>query len=197
MTMYMTGDWARARRMLDRGARGLDEGIRKALAQEAEGVRKAIIRGLTEQAPGGKAIRKPAVATLAARRLKGFHGTKSLIVRADLRNAVCTVLKGDAAFVGVRRTAKGKDGRALVDVARVQEFGSGPRTVVLTDAMRRFLGVLRREQGMPKTSGSGKSVVVIRTPARPFIRPAAEAALKGIRERFPRRLVRILGWQGK
>lgn len=38
----------------------------------------------------------PAESTLAARKAKGFSGTKSLIVTGQLRNAITYVVKGDA-----------------------------------------------------------------------------------------------------
>jgi hypothetical protein len=57
--------------------------------------------------------------------LKGRGGSKALLVHGDLRNAIAVIVQGDEAFVGVPRKARGKDGKSVVDVAQVQEFGAG------------------------------------------------------------------------
>ena len=121
------------------------------------------------------------------------YGTKSLIVTAALRNAISVLAKGDAAFVGVLRTARGRNGRSLVDVARIQELGSDPIAIRMTPAMRRYLFALLREAGKtPSGKGSGRGVVVVRIPARPFLRPAFKAWSRGVRQRFLRRVGRSM-----
>src|SRR5438128_11625300 len=101
MGVVKIGDWSRASALLGRAARGMHSSIDRALRAEAQGLRTEIVKGLTDQAPGGSPIRALSPATLAARRLAGFEGTNALIRRADLRNAITVVARDLAVFVGV------------------------------------------------------------------------------------------------
>ncbi len=194
MSVQKTGDWALARRLLTGAPVKLKAAVGKAVRQEAELLRKEIVQGITKQAPGGQAFKPPSPLTLAARKLKGRGGTKALLVRGDLRNAIAAIVQGDEAFVGVPRKARGQDGKALVDVAQVQEFGAGPIVIPMTPAMRRFLFRLLREAGQERrSSGSGRGVVVVTIPARPFLRPAFEQFKKGVDKRFLRRVAVLMG----
>jgi hypothetical protein len=145
------------------------------------------------KAPGGEAFKPLSPLTLAARELGGRGGTKALIVHADLRNAVEAIVEGDEAFVGVPRKARGKDGKALVDVARIQEFGAGPIVIPMTPAMRRFLFALLRRAGEDVSGGDGDGVVIVNIPARPFLRPAFRAFVKGVQARFLGRVAAFMG----
>lgn len=194
MSMRKTGDWALARRLLGTAPARLKAGIERGLRQEAELLRKGIVEGLTSQAPGGRPIPPPAPLTLAARKLKGFGGTKSLLVRGDLRNAIATVVQGDTVFVGVPRSVRGKNGAPLVRLAEVHEFGSAPTVIPLTPAMRRFLFLLLRRAGQTPRGSAGSGVVVVRIPARPFLRPAFHAFRKDAGPRFLRRIAAALGF---
>jgi hypothetical protein len=189
MGVVKVGDWSKAAALLGRAARGMNSSIDRALRAEAQGLRTEIVTGLTDQAPGGSPIRELAPSTLAARRLAGFRGTKALIRRADLRNAITVVSRGLAVFVGVpRKTVRGKD---LVDIAKENEFGFGPIVIRVTTRMRRFLAVLLREMGGERreaAEGGGSGVVIIHIPERPFLRPAFERWRVGARERFLRRI---------
>jgi len=191
-----TGDWRRARRLLAVGPLRLKAGLGVALRQEAESLRRDIVQGLTRQAPGGSPLEPPKETTLAARRLEGFGGSKSLIVRADLRNGIAAIVRGDEAFVGVPRTARSKDGQSLANVAEVQEFGSAPIVIPMTDAMRRFVFAVLREAGEPIRGGGGKGVVVVQVPARPFLRPAFELFKPGAQRRFLARVSAHSGMGG-
>ena len=189
-----TGDWARARRLLAAGPMKLKSAIGTALRQEAQLLRKEVVQGITKQAPGGEAIKPPSALTLAAREMKGRGGTKALMVGGDLRNSITAIVKGDEAFVGVLRKARGKGGQSLVNVAEVQEFGAGPIIIPMTPAMRRFLFALLRKAGEEPSGGSGRGVVVVTIPARPFLRPAFEVFSKGAQRRFLDRVADQLGW---
>ncbi|ACY13458.1 phage virion morphogenesis protein [Haliangium ochraceum] len=184
MSARTTGDWAAARRLLQAAPARLERAVGTALRQEAQALRTKIVQGLTKQAPGGEPLKPPSALTLAARKRAGRGGSKALLVRGDLRNAITTIVRGDEAFIGVPRKARGKDGTSLVDVARVQEFGEGPIVIPMTPAMRRFLFALLREAGETPRGGSGKGVVVVHIPARPFLRPAFRALAKGAQKRF-------------
>ena len=81
----------------------LKAAIAVALRQEAEALRREIVQGLTRQAPGGSPLEPPKETTLAARRLKGFGGSKSLIVRAT--SATASLRSSAATRPSSRRTS--------------------------------------------------------------------------------------------
>ena len=139
MKITMTGDWKDAARILAGGGKRLQAAVDRAVLQEAQFFRTKVVEGIREQAPGGQPFKPLAPTTLAIRRFRGFKGTKALLVRGDLRNSIVVVRKPDGVFVGVLRTAKGREGQPLVNVAAVHEFGSRPIVVKLTPKARRFL----------------------------------------------------------
>lgn len=197
-TVTRSGDWRRAAQILAGSPAKLSSAVSKALQQEAHKLRAEIVQGLTQQAPGGEAITPPAASTLAARRLQGFGGTKALIVRADLRNSVAVVVRRGEVFIGVPRSARGADGRSLVQIAEIHEFGSAPTVIPMTDAMRRFLFVLFKASGQrPAQGGAGRGVVVTQTPARPFLRPAFERFKQGAQRRFIARVAELMELGGR
>jgi len=192
MGVSRTGDWARLRDLMAKLPRELAGAIRKAVHQEAHALRRDLVQGLTDQAPAGEPLAPPAELTLAARRLRGFGGTKALMVRGDLRNAISVIVRGEQVFVGVPRTARGQGGQSLVDVAYVQEHGSDPIVIPITPAMRRFLAALYREAGKPRRPGSGAGVVVVQVPPRPFLRPVVERFKVGAERRLLDRIARLV-----
>ena len=188
-----TGDWALARQVLSAAPARLRRAIGTAVRQEAHALRNAVVQGLTSQAPGGEPMKPPSPLTLAARQFKGFGGTKALLVRGDLRNSVSVVVKGDEAFIGVSRSARSKDGASMVDLAKLHEFGGPPVIIPMTPKMRRFLFALLRQAGKEPTGGSGRGVIVVQVPARPFLRPAFDKFREGASRRFLERVARELG----
>ena len=196
MAVMRTGDWARARQLLAAGPQRLRSAIGVAIRQEAQGLRNEIVQGLTSQAPGGEPIKQPAPLTLAARQLEGFGGTKALLVRGDLRNSITVVVEGDEAFIGVPRSARSSGGESLVDLAQLHEYGGPPVVIPITPKMRRFLFALLRQAGKEPTGGSGRGVVVVQVPARPFLRPAFEKFREGASRRFLERVAQQLGFGG-
>jgi len=196
MAVMRTGDWARARQLLAAGPQRLRSAIGVAIRQEAQGLRNEIVQGLTSQAPGGEPIKPPAPLTLAARQLEGFGGTKALLVRGDLRNSITVVVEGDEAFIGVPRSARSSGGEGLVDLAQLHEYGGPPVIIPITPKMRRFLFALLRQAGKEPTGGSGRGVVVVQVPARPFLRPAFEKFREGASRRFLERVAQQLGFGG-
>ena len=196
MAVMRTGDWARARQLLAAGPQRLRSAIGVAIRQEAQGLRNEIVQGLTSQAPGGEPIKPPAPLTLAARQLEGFGGTKALLVRGDLRNSITVIVEGDEAFIGVPRSARSSGGESLVDLAQLHEYGGPPVVIPITPKMRRFLFALLRQAGKEPTGGSGRGVVVVQVPARPFLRPAFEKFREGASRRFLERVAQQLRFGG-
>ncbi len=198
MTVQRTGDWIRARSLLGTLPAELGAAVEKALRQEGQLLRREIVEGITRQAPGGEAMRPLAATTIAARLLRGFSGTKALIWRADLRNAISSIYERGQVFVGVPRKARDRQGRPTVDIAELNEFGSDPIVVRVTAKMRRFLAALYARAGAPaqEGSGSGGGFVVLRIPPRPYLRPAFEKFRQGVDRRFVARVAGLLGLGG-
>ena len=190
------GDWDVARRFVSTASRRFKEAVDKAVLQEAQFFRTKLVEGLREQAPGGQPFAPLAPTTLAVRRFRGFKGTKALIVRGDLRNSIVVVKQAGGVFVGVLRTAKGKAGQTLVNVAAVHEFGSRPIVLKLTPKARRFLHAAFRSAGLDAPAGGRPSVgiAVIRVPARSFLRPVFDkfGQPEDVSRRFIERVARIL-----
>ncbi len=193
MAVSRTGDWARARRLLTAAPQRLQAAIGTAVRQEAHALRNEIVQGLTSQAPGGETLKPPSPLTIAARQLEGFGGSKALIVRGDLRNSITVIVQGDEAFIGVSRSARSKDGASMMDLAKLHEFGGAPVIIPMTPKMRRFLFALLRQAGKEPTGGSGRGVIVVQVPARPFLRPAFDKFREGASRRFLERVARELG----
>lgn len=211
----MTGSWGAAVKIANQSTR-LKKAIDHAVAQEAHQIRRDIIKGITEQAPGGRAFDPLSQLTLALRKVKGFRGKKILIVTAGLRNSVTVNKKATGKYwVGVQRSARSKDGKSLANVAAVQELGA---TVVVrvTPKMKKFLmmalrksGIGTREKGRDRggrfkkskfvASGAGQitsGVLVIKIPARPFMRPVIERAASNpvaVQRRFTQRIAQDMG----
>lgn len=197
MNVRRTGDWDLARRILGSAASRVATAVHRAIQQEAQALRTQIVQGLTNQAPGGQQIRPLAPLTLAARRLDRFRGTKALIESGELRGSISVVERDNEVFIGVKRSARSKDGQSLVSLAELHEYGGPPVVIPITPKMRRYLAALLQEAGQGPRSGAGggASVVVVQTPPRPFLRPAFERFRKGASRRFLDRVAEHL-WPG-
>jgi hypothetical protein len=78
----------------------------------------------------------------------------------------------------------------------VHEYGTDPILIPITPAMRRFLFALLRQAGRAPSGGSGRGVVVVQVPARPFLRPAFDRFRHGVEKRFLARVASQLGLSG-
>lgn len=188
------GEWSRARRLVSGAATRFERALRRSLQTEAERARDAIREGLDRQAPGGSTLRPLAPMTLAARALTRQSSRKVLVERGELLRGVTDVVRGDRAFVGVRRTARGRDGRMLASIAQLHERGGTVR-VRMTPAMRRFLAAAAKVAGVTATPRGASSIArTIRIPARPFLAPSFQSATRGARPRWARAVGRAMGW---
>jgi len=167
------GDWTRVAKLLAGAPRRVQAAIDKAMLQEGQFLRTKIIEGIREQAPGGRAFKPLAPTTLAIRKFQGFGGTKALLVHGALRNSVTVTKDGDRVLVGVHRTAKGRAGQSLVNVAATHELGSRPIVMKLTAKARAFLHAAFRKAGLdaPSTGRPSTGIAVVQVPARPFLSP--------------------------
>jgi phage gpG-like protein len=199
-TVQKVGDWDKARHLLNVAPKKLRAAADKGFRQEAQLLRRIIVQGITEQNPGGKKFEKLSPLTMATRRMrvdrKGKTRSKALMVRGDLRNSITVVQKPKSAFIGVPRAARSRDGKQLVSVAAVHEFGSPPIVIPITPKMRRFLFAMFRRAGVaPRTRGSvagGSGFVVVTIPARPFLRPSFKKFQRNAASRFQKRVAMLL-----
>lgn len=188
------GDWEVAKEAFRLGSSRFGKVVDKAILQEAHWFRKKIVKGITRQNPGGKKFKKLSPSTMMARRATGgFGGTKALIRSGDLRNSITVVKKGGDVFVGVPRSAKGKDGSSLVRLGEIHEFGKGPFAIKVTPKMRRFLGAMFGSKGTGK-AGGGTGIIIVKIPKRPFIGPvvAKHGKPAKVKARIRKRLTKLL-----
>jgi len=119
----LTGDWAKASRILGPGGRGaqgrIGRAIDRALLQEAQWFRREVIRGIRSQAPGGRPFVPLKPATIAR---KG--SSKALIDTGALIRSIQVRRVSGGVFVGVLRTARSASGTGLADIAQIHEFGA-------------------------------------------------------------------------
>lgn len=205
MDITRYGDWAEAARIASTMEAKFKRALEQSVLKEAHFLRGHIVKGIASQAPGGSAFAPLSPMTLALRKADGFGGSKALIRTGALRGSISVLRvpgKEAAAFVGVLRKSKSKDGKSLANIGQIQEFGA---TVPVTDKMRRYLWAKLRRAGItvqsgPKmpptrdtkgrykrqqaTFGTGKNVFVI--PPRPFIAPviATYAKPADVKKRF-------------
>ena len=167
------GEWALAVKTLANAPKDFKEAKKKALLLEAHFFRAKIIEGLGAQAPAGKAFKPLAPSTIAMRKFLGFKGTKALLRRGDLRNSIVVHDLGEEVFVGILRQAKTRDGQPLIDVAKLNEYGSKPIVIKITPKMAALLHMAFRKAGGamnrmgPPRASTG--VIVVKIPARPFL----------------------------
>lgn len=174
-----------------------------AVAQEAQFFRRKVVEGIREGAPGGQRFEPLKETTLAIRRFTGFQGTKALIVRGDLRSSIKVVNRtgvlGAESFIGVLRSAKSSDGKDLVNIAAVHEFGSRTFLIEVTPAMRRFLAAAFSQELGGLSGGRGgltRGVIVVKIPPRPFLQPVADTFFSGpvAAARFQARVAAAMGF---
>jgi hypothetical protein len=192
------GAWSRMGQLLASAPRRMREAADKALLQEAQFFRTKIVEGIREQTPGGKAFAPLAPTTLAIRRFRGFKGTKALLVQGDLRNSITVVKEAGRVFVGVLRSAKGRAGQPLANVAATHEHGSRPIVMKLTPKARAFLHAAFRKAGLDSPAGGRPSIgiAIIKVPARPFFSPVFDkyaANEEEVSRRFLERVAKNLG----
>ncbi|MBU1483188.1 MAG: hypothetical protein KKH12_16110 [Gammaproteobacteria bacterium] len=170
--------------------------MKRGVAREAQRIRVEVLRGLRNGGSQGTQFKQLSPLTIASRRLSGFRGMKPLLKSGEMRNSISVIMRGTDAFIGVPRSTAG--GEKLVRLAEVHEFGSKPRVIPITPKMRAFLAIMLKRA--PKgTTGSGRGggragVIVVQTPARPFLRPAFEKWKRsGVERRFIRGVLSDLG----
>lgn len=177
MSSGLDGDWDKLANLLNpaRMKSKLEMAAKKVGAYGASAVKKGIVSG----APGGEKFTPLSPVTIAN---KG--SSKPLIDNGDLVGSVTYATPDtNTVFIGVRKSAKSKDGGALANIAAVHEFGC---TIKVTPKMRAYL----HYQGIHLKA----STQYITVPPRPYLRPTlndpefrekiAEIYLKAVKEAF-------------
>ncbi len=216
--MKLVGDWKKALTITQGMSGRFRKAARQAILKEAHFLRGEMVKGITSGAPGGQPFKELSALTLALRREAGFGGTKPLIRSGNLRRSPSVVeiggtLAGGRVFVGVHRSAKTKDGKSLVKLAEIHEFGR-EWTQRLTPKARRFLWAMLHKYGersgpgrdangrftkgqLNPRGGAGDGLARMKIPARPFVRPVVEKYAKpaDVKRRFFTRLAQGMGYQ--
>ena len=157
------------KRDLQRVARRIPKAINLSLKREVQILRRVIVKGIRNQAPGGEKFKPLAETTKKMKR-----SSKALIDTGDLIKSInVTEEAGNVFFVGVHRKERGKEGQDLVNIAEVHEFGTDPYQILVTPAMRRWWMAMFLQKLF--NAPLPKWIAVINhpgVPERPFLRPS-------------------------
>jgi len=177
MKIQLTGDWNKLKRLREAPMlmrRAIDQALRK----EAHFLRNKIVSGIVSQAPGGQPFKQLGPPTIQSRLMRSFSGTKALILRGELLQAVTVVVTMEGAFIGILRTARGSDGHSLMQIADINEHGRGPIRIKMTDKQRKFLFALYKQlearmgtKYKSTTGGVSGDEITLFIPKRPFLHP--------------------------
>lgn len=155
----LTGDWNKAAALAKNMTARFEAAKRRTLYRIGTYMEARLKKGITDQAPGGREY-----AALHPFTVKRKGSSKALIRHGDLRNSITHQVDRNSVFIGVLRTAKGKDGQALANIAAIHEEGA---VIRITPKMRGYLW----SQGM-RLSPDTRYIVI---PARPTFGPVLEA----------------------
>lgn len=196
----MFGDWSKAAKVTGSMQQKWEAASKRAVLQEAHYLRGQIVTGLRDGSPGGETFKPLSPITLATRAFAGFKGTKPLVRKADMRNAIAVTNVPGGVFVGILRSAKSADGKELHNIAEMHENGAGPIVIPITPKSRRFYFAALAHAGIdPPASagghGPGLAVAIVRIPARPFMGPVFRKDGKPelVRVRFFRSVSQAMG----
>lgn len=178
-----TGSWAAARKKFDAAAKDPKAKLLLALRRALLIVEREMKLGLQSGAPGGDQFHPLAPMTIFLRR---SHSSSPLLDNGDMLGAIHTrvdeaTLEG---FVGISRQSSGTSGVDRARIAEIHEFGVDPYAIPVTDAMRRFFLALSLQSGGRFLPLAKTTTVIYHPgiPARPFVRPALQAALPKIQK---------------
>lgn len=193
------GDWGKAKEILGTLAQRFKKAADQAMLQEAEFLRGELIKYIREGpllplSPKTIAIRRFG----SARDRRRFKGTRPLTRAGDLRNSIRVHKTPDGILVGILKSAKGKDGQKLINVAQLMEFGSKPFVIHVTKKSSAYYHAALAAAGIQLPAhghgGGGYPIVIVRIPPRPVFRPVFEKYGKpnDLRARIAERLAKLL-----
>lgn len=177
------GDWNKAAAILGKGMRPVFQAWGKAVEQEGKFLKRRLVEGIRGQAPGGRKFKPLAPTTLAVRKFLGFKSNKALMVTRELLKSIDLTKIGRRGskdfqlFVGIYKSAMRTNGKSLMEIMRIQEYGK-VITIRVTPKMMRFFFAAMRSKSRRKWMGSrehlaGRStgVITVRIPPRPVFQP--------------------------
>ena len=158
LNVSLTGDWKKTR-VFGKAPKVIDDALQTVLMQEAEFMKRQMNLGIRKQAPGDIPFTPLAPRTIAERRRKGIKGDLALIARGDLLKSIIAKKIRHGAFAGILRGSKNREGKSLVAIGKIQEYGSPSRNIParpfimpvyqkhLRNARNRFAARLRKILG--------------------------------------------------
>lgn len=174
----------------------VSRGVSAVLAHEAFRLSNEMKNGLISQRPGGKPIRELSEMTIMLRGFRIKRGpthTKALIDSGSMVDAVEARRKNKYHYTaGVHRNVRSKDGKSLVDIAKVHEYGTRIYTVTVTPKMHRF-SIALYLAGILKAPWRVGQKLKRKIPARPWLNPAKDVWEEKAEERFATELGILLG----
>jgi hypothetical protein len=168
-----TGNWAAARKKFEEAQRDPKKRIGVALRRAALVLEREVKLGLARGAPGDVPLRPLAEMTILQRRSRS---SRPLLDTGALMGAVTSRVDeaSGTGFVGVLRAGRGNMAR----IAEIHEFGTDPYSILVTSEIRRFflaMFIVSNGRIMPLRA-STQFIHHPGIPARPYLRPALEAA---------------------
>jgi len=166
MKFTKVGDWHRARMMLGAAVVRTHRSIQRAVKQEAQYFRAKVLKAFQTRGNSNGITWAPNAPSTIAR--KG--SSKPLIDTGQLRGSIQVVQSGDVFFVGVPSFSMRDDGKSMVSIGAIHEYG----TVI--------------------AQTRGDSMVLIQIPQRSFIQSTADAHFQpeDVRKRFMARFAHDL-----
>ncbi len=168
--------------------------IRRVLLQEGQALARLMKLGIRSQAPGGKAFQP-----LAASTKKMKRSSKALIDKGDMIGSINVTplpLSAEVAvFVGINRGKRSSDGKDLVNIAEIHEFGTRPFMITVTPKLRAWWFAMFRKK-IFKTPLSPRTFILKHpgVPERPFLRPSFEKWRKGADGRALKAIAKQMGF---
>lgn len=177
-TVVLDGDWSKQKMTAKKLMNHMPQRIEVFLRREAEVMRALVIVAYDAQGIPHR-WKKLSPWTIAGRRLHGFRGTKALVWTGEMRKSISTAWDSasQSAFCGIQYQTKSADGKSMVNIAKLHEYGSKRIAIKITPRMRRYLAVLAKF--LPRSARMKKKdrkrhiatgIIVIQIPARPFMR---------------------------
>ena len=168
----------------------LPKAIDQQMRRQAHRLRAITVKGIRDQAPGGKQFEPLAESTIAMKK-----SSKALIDNGDLLRSIGVDELGEASyFVGVNRSAQDEDGGELYNLAEIHETGVPPFAIPVTDKMRRFWMAMFIKGVFKAPLKSGTSVIMHGgIKARPFLEPSMAQWATDVERQFTEGLAKSLG----
>jgi len=123
--IYRTGKWGDARRFFGQLKPAWNEAKKKALQRIGLQGEAIVIENMTFLQSEWKDLS----ASYLAYKVKKGYSNKILFKTSSMFQSITSWTEGNTAYIGVKRTARNKDGEEIANIAMVMEFGSKKRNI--------------------------------------------------------------------